>query len=152
MQQEVKYNPCGGCGATEPIQRCIGCFHPFYRLETPMSGMWVNLKGRYTEDWQMMHCRYVQDGVILDTYLFEEKDGGLIKKGGTGRLEIHEVEYLVESNEQPEQKENDAVAKLVEFTRDCAENWDCDPDSHTYNLPCRKCEAGKLYNEYKKQK
>jgi hypothetical protein len=26
---EKKYTPCGGCGATEPIQRCIGCFHPF---------------------------------------------------------------------------------------------------------------------------
>jgi|ERR1044072_4483433 hypothetical protein len=24
-----KYTPCGGCGATDPIDRCIGCFHPF---------------------------------------------------------------------------------------------------------------------------
>jgi hypothetical protein len=24
-----KYTPCGGCGATYPIERCIGCFHPF---------------------------------------------------------------------------------------------------------------------------
>lgn len=23
------YEPCGGCGATEPKQRCIGCFHDF---------------------------------------------------------------------------------------------------------------------------
>lgn len=26
---EKKYTPCGGCGATEPMQRCIGCLHPF---------------------------------------------------------------------------------------------------------------------------
>jgi hypothetical protein len=39
--------------------------------------------------------------------------------------------------------------KLIEFIRDCAENWDCDPDSHTYNLPCRKCEATKLYEQFK---
>lgn len=23
------YHHCGGCGATDPIQRCIGCLHPF---------------------------------------------------------------------------------------------------------------------------
>lgn len=23
------YTPCGGCGATEPSQRCVGCFHIF---------------------------------------------------------------------------------------------------------------------------
>lgn len=26
---ENKYIPCGGCGATDPKNRCIGCFHPF---------------------------------------------------------------------------------------------------------------------------
>ena len=130
MQQEIKYNPCGGCGATEPIQRCLGCFHPFYRTETPMSGKWINLAGKYTEDWQMTHCRYAQDGVTLDTYLFEEKDGGLVKKGGTGRLELHEVEYLVESiNEQPvEQKENEAV-DIDELWNEFSEMIDDDIDS-----------------------
>lgn len=24
-----QYNPCGGCGATHPSQRCLGCHHPF---------------------------------------------------------------------------------------------------------------------------
>lgn len=28
-----KYTPCGGCGATEPDQRCIGCMHPFTEEE-----------------------------------------------------------------------------------------------------------------------
>lgn len=26
---DKQYIPCGGCGATDPIDRCIGCFHPF---------------------------------------------------------------------------------------------------------------------------
>jgi hypothetical protein len=26
---EPTYTPCGGCGATKPSQRCIGCLHPF---------------------------------------------------------------------------------------------------------------------------
>jgi hypothetical protein len=58
---------------------------------------WLNLATNYTEDWQMMHCRYAIDKYKLDAYLFEEKDGGLQKKGGTGRVGLHEVEYLVES-------------------------------------------------------
>lgn len=28
-QSEDWYLPCGGCGARKPIERCIGCFHPF---------------------------------------------------------------------------------------------------------------------------
>jgi len=26
---EPAHTPCGGCGATKPSQRCIGCLHPF---------------------------------------------------------------------------------------------------------------------------
>lgn len=59
-------------------------------------------------------------------------------------------EWLDEVNGQSN-KEDAGDKKMLEFIRDCAENWDCDPDSHTYNLPCRKCEATKLYNEYQKQ-
>jgi hypothetical protein len=28
-QPEPTYTACGGCGATKPSQRCIGCLHPF---------------------------------------------------------------------------------------------------------------------------
>lgn len=27
--EDVVYNPCGGCGASHPDQRCIGCGHDF---------------------------------------------------------------------------------------------------------------------------
>lgn len=93
---ENKYTPCGGCGATEPIQRCIGCFHPFAPVNRFCHIEWVNLATHFTEDWEIMHCRYASDGYKLDTDLFELKDGGLVKKGGTGRLELKEVEYMVE--------------------------------------------------------
>lgn len=32
LQQEIeefKTTPCGGCGETNPRNRCLGCFHPF---------------------------------------------------------------------------------------------------------------------------
>lgn len=32
---EPKYIPCGGCGATWPGQRCIGCMHPFEAATAP---------------------------------------------------------------------------------------------------------------------
>lgn len=48
------------------------------------------------EDWPMLHLRYAADHYKLDADLFELRDGGLMKKGGTGRLEYHEVEYLLE--------------------------------------------------------
>lgn len=51
----------------------------------------------FPDDWFMHHWRYASDHYKLDTDLFEVKDGGLCKKGGTGRLEWHEVEWLDES-------------------------------------------------------
>jgi len=39
------------------------------------------------------------------------------------------------------------VKLLEEFIRDCAVNWDCDSDSHRYDLLCRKCEAKKIFVE-----
>jgi hypothetical protein len=97
--EQSKYTPCGGCGATDPMQRCIGCFHPFVPIKTKCNIEWVNLGSHYTEDWAIMHCRYASDGFKLDTDLFEEKDGGLVKKGGAGRVEFNEVQYLVELDE-----------------------------------------------------
>lgn len=29
VKKEVRYSPCGGCGAEKPIDRCIGCLHDF---------------------------------------------------------------------------------------------------------------------------
>lgn len=29
----MKYIPCGGCGAETPLDRCIGCLHPFTEEE-----------------------------------------------------------------------------------------------------------------------
>jgi hypothetical protein len=28
-----QYNPCGGCGAETPNDRCIGCMHPFEKMQ-----------------------------------------------------------------------------------------------------------------------
>lgn len=100
---EKKYTPCGGCGATEPIQRCLGCAHPFRPIETPMTGRWVNLSENYTEDWEIKYCRFADDKCKLDTDLFEEKNGCLIKKGGTGAVRLSEVEYLIEDESPAEQ-------------------------------------------------
>lgn len=53
-------------------------------------------------------------------------------------------------NKQPSDASNTPpsfIKKQVDFIRDIATNWDCDQDSHTYNTPCRKCEAIKLLKE-----
>lgn len=81
--------------------------------------VWVNLLDHFTEDWEMKHCRYVADKVKLDTDLFQlkgdhlrDKSGYLQKKSGTGRVELHEVEYLIESGAEPGQrKRRGAVRK-----------------------------------------
>lgn len=44
------------------------------------------------------------------------------------------------------------LKKCSDFVRDCAEDWDCDSDSHKYNLPCRKCNAEKIYKYLSRQK
>ena len=46
--------------------------------------------------------------------------------------------------ERKPKEEVDVEALALEFVRDCAENWDCDEDSHKYNTPCRMCEAMKI--------
>ena len=38
------------------------------------------------------------------------------------------------------------VAKLEEFARDMAENWDCDDDAHKYGTRCRACAALEILN------
>lgn len=114
--EKNKYTPCGGCGAESPLERCIGCFHPFEPIATKLSIEWINLADNYTEDWQIMHCRYASDGRKLDTELFEEKNGGLVKVGGTGRLELNEVEYLIESGSNELVQENERLkAKLSTY-------------------------------------
>jgi hypothetical protein len=75
-------------------------FHP-KTPATQASAVWVNLADNFTEDWEMMHCRYALDKYKLDTDLFELKDGGLVKKGGTGRVGLREVEYLIEGEMLP---------------------------------------------------
>lgn len=100
---EKKYTPCGGCGAEHPDERCLGCFHPFESTPIPEPKIetvtWLNLGYHFTEDWEIMHCRYADDKRKVDTDLFELSDGWLIKKGGTGKLELHEVEYMAEDKE-----------------------------------------------------
>lgn len=47
------YTPCGGCGATEPDQRCIGCMHPFTEIkpeELPVTPEW-ELINRIVSQW-----------------------------------------------------------------------------------------------------
>ena len=36
------------------------------------------------------------------------------------------------------------ISRLREYVRDCAKNWDCDEDAHTYGTTCRKCDAEAL--------
>lgn len=31
-EAESQYVPCGGCGASKPADRCVGCFHSFAQL------------------------------------------------------------------------------------------------------------------------
>jgi hypothetical protein len=33
MENKKQYIPCGGCGAQTPLERCIGCRHPFTKEE-----------------------------------------------------------------------------------------------------------------------
>lgn len=52
MESKV-YTPCGGCGATEPDQRCIGCMHPFTEIkpdELPVTPEW-ELINRIVSQW-----------------------------------------------------------------------------------------------------
>ncbi|QIG76939.1 hypothetical protein EVC30_110 [Rhizobium phage RHph_Y1_11] len=32
---EHRYQPCGGCGASDPMDRCVGCFHIFIPGDWP---------------------------------------------------------------------------------------------------------------------
>jgi hypothetical protein len=43
------------------------------------------------------------------------------------------------------------VKLLIDFVKDCANNWDCDNDSHKYNTPCRMCDAQKVLEQFKKK-
>ena len=36
------------------------------------------------------------------------------------------------------------VENLLSFTRDCANNYDCDSDAHKYGTQCRACAARQL--------
>ena len=138
------YTPCGGCGAETPKDRCIGCFHPFEPFFRKEFIEWLNLAYNYTEDWQIMHCRYASDGRKLDTDLFEEKDNGLVKIGGTGRLEFKEVEYMVSL---PAPNESAGESDAVEFHEWAINNaWEIDHrEEHTHT-------AAELYTIFKQQK
>lgn len=56
-----KYDPCGGCGADHPSQRCIGCLHPFSVIAstpeketpTPRTDGWI-------EEVQLFDGRVIQ--------------------------------------------------------------------------------------------
>lgn len=68
------------------------------KIIAPPGGMqWVSCKNGLPDDWEFMHMRYAADHYKLDTHLFEERDGGLCKIGGIGRLEFKEIEYLIET-------------------------------------------------------
>lgn len=72
------------------------------RLPSAVEGpVWVSplvkQPENFPDDWFMKHWRYASDHYKLDTDLFEVKDGGLCKKGGTGKLEWHEIEWLYET-------------------------------------------------------
>jgi hypothetical protein len=146
--EQNKYIPCGGCGATNPIDRCIGCFHPFE--STPLSEpktetvTWWNLSEYFTEDWQIMHCRYAKDKCKLDTDLFELNGRWLVKKGGTGRLKLSEVEYMTETPSnlpkegEPEQVESGSKQEPVIkwMTGEYARLYDQLQANPTKKVPC----------------
>jgi len=39
---------------------------------------------------------------------------------------------------------NERINQLEEFVRSCADNFDCDHDSHKWNTQCRACDAQQL--------
>jgi hypothetical protein len=41
-----------------------------------------------------------------------------------------------------------APPPLVEFARDCRDNWDCDEDAHRHGTTCRKCAAAEVLDAW----
>lgn len=37
-EPEMRLEPCGGCGETNPSARCIGCLHDFVAAPAPQEG------------------------------------------------------------------------------------------------------------------
>lgn len=110
--------------------------------QRPATAGWVKAKIRYPEKDDKY---FIKQGDV--------KSAANLWQSTKEYWQSTDMEWLDESNEHPvEQKENEAIVKLLEFARDCAKNWDCDTDGHKYNTGCRKCEAEHLYNEYQKQK
>ena len=43
------------------------------------------------------------------------------------------------------------VEPLLSFIRDVKDDWDCDNDSHKYGTSCRRCDAEKILEQFKKK-
>lgn len=75
-----------------------------------------------------------------DSWLYGETKRKSFKED-CSRLNVQWLDESAIAKAQPLSKD------IIDFIRDVATNWDCDKDSHTYNMPCRKCEAIKLLKE-----
>jgi hypothetical protein len=148
MQQEKKYGKCPECGAPCEVIDKVDTQHfegdtfeiPYveHKYQQPVTPIWVKAKPVNNGFYPVQYAGGGYGGCGF-------KDGEWNQSLTDSKI----IAYLDESPSKEGNKDRKEDNKLIEFIRDCAENWDCDPDSHTYNLPCRKCEATKLYEQFK---
>lgn len=116
INMENKYTPCGGCGATEPIQRCIGCFHPFEPEEKkyPIGG--------YAPGSYQCHCGTCGESFRGDKQAVQCEPCALEAKARFDALPIEEQMQLIKRNGQiaqvmfecPVSPERDLILRIVE--------------------------------------
>jgi hypothetical protein len=56
--------------------------------------------------------------------------------------QVELVEQLYDENKALKER----IKQLEEFVRSCADNFDCDHDSHKWSTQCRACDAQRLIN------
>jgi len=71
------YKPCGGCGATEPGQRCIGCLHDFgsptHGLD-PYEDAEARRESRRVQELLEANNRYLERARAAEALLAEARD------------------------------------------------------------------------------
>jgi hypothetical protein len=87
---EKKYTPCGGCGATDPIQRCIGCFHPFESAEEKK----YPIGGYAPGDYWHKSCKTCENEFTGDKRAWQCEDCALADKAKFDALSAEQQEDL----------------------------------------------------------
>jgi|ERR1044072_2708636 hypothetical protein len=131
-----KQNPCGGCGAGHPDDRCIGRGHIFEPIpeapkECDLQKVKEDINNGYPNTPEMnLILRIVANwGNAVE---MPKMEGWVKEYAGAVRIPV--------------------TIAIFDFIKDCAENWDHDTDGHKYDTGCRKCEAKSLYEDLKKKK